>query len=242
MYRLTSTTYRVAFCLAITAFALGMATGIEFVFYPEEYATTAPGKKAIVVFAIALPTSWAISGMMRNNYLLTEQLSALVNRDRLTDVATRDYFFSKMEDNPDAYGVSLMVDIDHFKQVNDVHGHLAGDQVIAHVAQTLRSCVRSNDIVARFGGEEFVIFLIDHDSDVGYAVAERMRSSIEQQVCQIDGTSLPVTVSIGGSLKEAVDHIERSIKDADDALYRAKALGRNCTVFGAKKQLVAKSA
>lgn len=177
------------------------------------------------------PVTLLATLMFRRAALLNIQLQHLVDRDRLTDASTRDFFFAQMEDKPSNYGVSLMVDIDNFKTVNDTYGHLAGDQVIRHVAQILRRNVRPQDIVARFGGEEFVVFLDEQDSKAGYEVAERMRQNIASELCDIDGVSLHVTVSIGGSMKEAVDNIEYSINKADEAMYRAKQTGRNRTVF-----------
>jgi diguanylate cyclase (GGDEF)-like protein len=103
--------------------------------------------------------------------------------------------------------------------------------VIRHVAHILRKNVRPQDIVARFGGEEFVVFLDEQNSKVGYEVAERMRQNIASEVCDFNGQSLRVTVSIGGSMKEAVDRIEDSIGEADEAMYNAKQAGRNRIVF-----------
>jgi len=231
MFRLINRLAIAAFAIAITLFAIAMATGLEYVFYPEEFVTTAPGKKAIIVSLIAFPCSWGVGEIIRTNQLLTEELRLLVSRDRLTDVATRDFFFARMERDEDAYGISLMVDIDHFKQVNDTHGHLVGDDVIRAVAQALRGQVRAEDIVCRFGGEEFVIFLFERDATFGFEVAERMRVAIAQRDIKIDGGPISVTVSIGGSLKERLTDVNSAIRQADVALYRAKRGGRNKTVF-----------
>lgn len=180
---------------------------------------------------IALPVSYFIWWQVRKNALLNSKLQSLLNRDRLTDAATRDFFFARMEENPAAYGVSLMVDIDEFKDVNDTHGHLAGDAVISRVAGILRHNIRADDIVCRFGGEEFVIFLSRKDRSGGIEVAERMRKMIAADVLKFGGKDVRVTVSIGGSLKERLVDVNLAIKQADEALYRAKSGGRNMTVF-----------
>ena len=120
-----------------------------------------------------------------------------------------------------------MVDIDYFKRVNDTYGHLTGDRVISHVASVLRDAVRPGDIVCRFGGEEFVVFLADADQNAGAIMAERLRALVAESPVDEAGTTLNVTVSIGGSLKSAAEHIETAIQRADDALYRAKTGGRN---------------
>lgn len=220
----------VAFCLVITAFGIGVATALEYTFYYEEFITTAPGKKAIFVSLIAIPISALIALIIRRNTLLTEELTHLVNRDRLTDVATRDFFFACLALKPKAYGVSLMVDIDHFKQVNDTHGHLTGDTVIAAVAEVLQSQIREQDIVCRFGGEEFLIYLHEPTTEEGWEIAERIRVGIQDKIVQSDAGNIPVTVSVGGSLKSRLEEIEHAIRRADECLYRAKALGRNRTV------------
>lgn len=124
-----------------------------------------------------------------------------------------------------------MIDIDFFKQVNDDYGHLAGDAVISRVATILRRNTRAEDIVCRFGGEEFVVFLSEKDSVDGFEVAERMRRSIAEDIVEFDGQDLKVTVSIGGSLKERLADVTLAIQQADEALYRAKSGGRNRTIF-----------
>lgn len=164
------------------------------------------------------------------NALLTSELERLVNRDRLTNVATRDFFFTRIGDLPEAYGVSLMVDIDHFKSVNDTYGHYVGDMVIQHVSKILTEQSRTNDIVCRFGGEEFVIFLHKAGREQGLLIAERIRRTVQDSpVCSEEHT-VNITVSIGGSLKDQLEDINVSIKLADEALYRAKNAGRNLAV------------
>lgn len=188
-------------------------------------------KCAAIALLCSVPVSWFMGNEMRKNEELTKVLRDLVNRDRLTDAATRDYFFDQMESDVNSFGVSLMIDIDHFKNINDTYGHLVGDKVIRHVAEALRRTVRDEDIVCRFGGEEFVVFLANHQTENGVEVAERIRTAIAKEVVRVQEAAISVTVSIGGSLKDAVTDINDAIKMADDALYRAKAAGRNQTIF-----------
>ncbi|WP_281983987.1 GGDEF domain-containing protein [Thalassorhabdomicrobium marinisediminis] len=218
------------FCLTITLFGIVVATGVEYVFYPEAYAASVAGKKAVIVVTIAVPVSFVLALIIRRNTLLAEELLHLVNRDRLTDVATRDFFFARLEMDADSYGVSLMIDIDHFKVVNDSHGHLVGDRVIAQVAQTLSAQLREEDIVCRFGGEEFLVFLRKATPDEGWAVAERIRKAVQDTVIRGNGGRIGVTVSVGGALKHQLEEIEEAIKRADVCLYEAKRNGRNRTV------------
>lgn len=188
-------------------------------------------KCATIALLCSVPVSFILSNEMRKNENLNEVRRNLVNRDRLTDVATRDYFFDRMEAEPQSYGVSLMIDIDHFKSVNDTYGHLVGDEVIRRVAAILRRAVRQEDIVCRFGGEEFIVFLAKYHSEQGVEAAERIRKTIEAEVIDLNEKSISVTVSIGGSMKDRVTDINRAIKISDDALYQAKAAGRNKTIF-----------
>ncbi|WP_299729671.1 GGDEF domain-containing protein [uncultured Tateyamaria sp.] len=217
----------VLFSLVVTVTSMVCAVTLNYLIFPAEYLSrTVPGTMVIVTL-VTIPTCLFVGSKIRENVHLSQELRRLVERDRLTDVATRDFFFNRMAKVPDAYGISLMVDIDFFKRVNDTYGHLTGDRVITHVASLLRGAVRPGDIVCRFGGEEFVVFLADADHTGGAAMAERLRALVAESPIDEAGTTLSVTVSIGGSLKEATDHIETAIQRADDALYRAKNGGRN---------------
>jgi len=186
---------------------------------------------AIKIASFVGPVLGAVGGL-RNLHIwrLSEELTRLVNRDRLTDVATRDFFFARLTELPDAYGVSLMIDIDHFKQVNDTHGHLAGDDVIHAVAQVMRAQIRDVDIVCRFGGEEFVVFLHNATAEEGWAIAERIRLRTQELTTRTLSGDVKVIVSVGGSMKERIEHVDAAIKRADECLYRAKTTGRNKTV------------
>ncbi|WP_246149547.1 GGDEF domain-containing protein, partial [Nonomuraea turkmeniaca] len=122
----------------------------------------------------------------------------------------------------------LIIDIDHFKRVNDAHGHLVGDQVLAGVAATLRSQLRDYDVVGRFGGEEFVVLLPGADVHEARQVAERLRTRIGHMAIPGDDTLIKVTISVGVALMSIHgDELIDLLAAADLALYRAKELGRD---------------
>ncbi|MBE1497631.1 diguanylate cyclase (GGDEF)-like protein [Amycolatopsis lexingtonensis] len=135
------------------------------------------------------------------------------------------------------FGV-LMIDLDHFKLINDEHGHLAGDAVLRSVAATIKSAVRDYDSVGRFGGEEFVVLLPDIGPAAVLAVAERIRSAIETlKVEYFDGTASRVIGDLSASIGVATypdggTAVDRLLQAADKALYRAKDAGRNQVVDG----------
>jgi diguanylate cyclase (GGDEF)-like protein len=119
----------------------------------------------------------------------------------------------------------MLIDLDHFKRINDTHGHLMGDQVLAAVANCLRTDLREYDAVGRFGGEEFVVFLDNADLYAAVAAANRLRASISAVV--IDGTDR-VTASIGiAHSSKSSASLEALLERADAALYEAKAGGRD---------------
>ncbi len=131
---------------------------------------------------------------------------------------------------------TLMLDIDHFKAVNDTHGHKAGDAVIATVAGTLNANVRSSDFVFRYGGEEFLLLLAESDEATAAAVGEKLRRLIEaEQVDLGDGRVLSVTASVGVAEHDGHPDYERTIAAADEALYRAKNNGRNQVVCASQR-------
>jgi len=122
-----------------------------------------------------------------------------------------------------------MIDLDHFKQVNDSYGHPAGDRVLrVAAAALLRAFPRRSDLVARYGGEEFVVLLHDADPALAERLGERALESVRRTAVALeDGTSIEVTCSIGLAELQADDTVESLVARADAALYRAKAAGRD---------------
>lgn len=167
---------------------------------------------------------------------LIDGLCDLSLRDPLTGLANRRQFQAVLEREIDRVTRSgeaallLMLDIDHFKHVNDTYGHPAGDKVLQAVANTLAHCVRPMDTLARYGGEEFAVVLPACQAAFGKAVAERIRRTIATTPVHIDTTTeLNITISIGGAF--ALQWIRSTTPlwtdRADHQLYQAKAEGRN---------------
>lgn len=213
-----------------TLVAVGIAQLLALWFYPISSGSTAYLFAPVIASVTAFPISYFIWTKARQNAVLSARLQHLLDRDRLTDTATRDFFFSEVSRHSDQSGVVLMVDIDNFKQVNDVFGHLAGDRIIRMVADALRAHVRERDIVCRFGGEEFVIFLLGASPGLAWEIAERLRKKIACVETTTEGVLITVSVSVGGSVKTPRENIERVIRRADACLYKAKDDGRNRTV------------
>ena len=122
----------------------------------------------------------------------------------------------------------IMLDVDHFKQVNDQYGHLAGDVVLTEIASRMQHAVRSYDLVGRYGGEEFLVVSPDCDLVQAQMCAERIRASVAEKPVSADGALINVTVSAGVAVLFSAHNTERqALAAADTALYRAKAEGRN---------------
>lgn len=214
--------------LAVTVFACCVvATAIMF-FYPRELWAWEFSISLSLAAGLSLPLCLVGGHMFLHIHELSENLRILTERDTLTEVATRGHFIRSIEDGAPKAGVSFMVDIDHFKRINDTFGHLAGDEVIRSVAQSLAAHCREHDLICRYGGEEFSIFLRDADPIYAEAIAERMRSAIADQAVVLEDAAINVTVSIGAAMKDGPQPLLSAIRAADEALYRAKARGRNC--------------
>ncbi|TKK12051.1 hypothetical protein PflCFBP13510_09940 [Pseudomonas fluorescens] len=121
----------------------------------------------------------------------------------------------------------LMLDIDHFKKINDTHGHAAGDSVLRAVAGAIKRQLRNVDMVFRFGGEEFLILLSNTGRDAARMVGERLRQAAQAQDYWVEGTRIELTVSLGCSTLLAAESAESLLRRADNALYVAKREGRN---------------
>lgn len=148
----------------------------------------------------------------------TDPLTGLLNR-RGMDIAVTGWLTRR-----EPFGV-LLIDIDHFKQLNDSLGHVVGDQAIKLVSRTLSESIRDDDVAGRWGGEEFLVICQDGDPRQIIAFANRLRSLIAERS---NDSNTPMTVSVGVSLFPLYEHFEETVLRADTALYAAKDAGRNC--------------
>jgi diguanylate cyclase (GGDEF)-like protein len=176
---------------------------------------------------------------------LQQRLYDSATRDQLVGVHNRQFFLDQLQaafshaTRRNAPLSVLMLDLDHFKAVNDTYGHLAGDHVLKEVARLIKEAIRAEDVFARFGGEEFVLLLLDSGVDASRQVAERIRGTVAEHAFEYEDRPIRSTLSIGLATYQARNHASpRSLlAAADAALYEAKRAGRNCTVWsqGASK-------
>lgn len=185
-----------------------------------------------------------LDGRLRERAVLMEQLKLLADTDALTGLLNRGALERIGETDRPYQGLArdiclILMDIDHFKAINDQYGHLVGDQVLTDVATLVRSTLRQGDLVARFGGEEIAILVPDKDINAALALATRIHQDLASHVFAVeDGTRLKVTASFGVARgSRGGDHWRRLIEAADAALYQAKSDGRN-RVHGALLTLV----
>ncbi len=168
----------------------------------------------------------------------TAQLRVLSNRDGLTQLFNRRYIEESLLtefNRARRYGNKLSVilsDIDFFKKVNDVHGHLAGDEVLRVVSQRLTSGLRDSDILGRYGGEEFLVVLPETDMQGAHVLAERLREAVQASPIEAEGESLTINISLGVTeLNDKTAAYAQLIAEADLGLYKSKENGRNCTTL-----------
>jgi diguanylate cyclase (GGDEF)-like protein len=164
-----------------------------------------------------------------------ESLMSSALRDGLTKLFNKRYLMDRLDSElkfaqrHETALTLLMLDLDHFKKINDTNGHLAGDLLLSAVASALLRAVRNEDVVARFGGEEIAIVLRAIGVEAAAHMAERLRRVVEQAEVDVGGKKLRATVSIGvaGYPSTPAKSVEELVEAADKALYRAKAEGRN---------------
>lgn len=171
-----------------------------------------------------------------------DQFRTLATRDSLTDVWSRRAFLDLLSRELDRCARQksnlglLFLDLDHFKSINDSHGHLVGDLVLKEIAQRLSRSLRSYDFIGRYGGEEFCIALPGCPATAIGKRAEMIRLAISEEPFRSESVEIPVTLSIGAAARgDARISLQELVAIADVALYRAKAAGRNRTVFCTKR-------
>ncbi len=170
-------------------------------------------------------------GLAISNASLHAAVRRMVITDNLTGLHTRHYLNERIQSRQrkDPFGSLVLVDIDHFKKVNDTYGHQIGDRILIAVSDVIRSCIRDSDIAARWGGEELAVYLPQIRAEQAYRIAERIRSWVEEK------TDPSVTVSCGVSewmFEDDKVSVESLFYRADMALYEAKNNGRNRIFVG----------
>lgn len=166
-----------------------------------------------------------------------EKYRNLAMKDRLTSLPSRlyteTYLDLKMKEYKKLelpFGVAFM-DIDHFKTINDTYGHEVGDEVLKMVSRTYVNSIRGNDIIGRWGGEEFIAIFTNCQEAVLGSLAEKIRMLIENSVLHVNDMELRVTISVGATMVRPEDSIDSLIKRADELMYQSKQSGRNkCTI------------
>ncbi|HFA59619.1 MAG TPA: GGDEF domain-containing protein, partial [Rhodospirillales bacterium] len=165
------------------------------------------------------------------------ELETMANTDVLTGLPNRRFLLSRLEEEiaeADRFERPLafaLLDIDHFKRINDRYGHMAGDEVLRHVGRVILANLRRYDIAARFGGEEFAVAFPNTDRKAAEAVAARMREGLETETIEVsEAEVVRVTASFGLVERRPGEPVEEMIRRADEALYAAKNAGRNRVV------------
>lgn len=164
--------------------------------------------------------------------LVNAELERVVVRDTLTPLYNRRYYISALNDRVSrvsrygAQSVAIAVDINHMKRINDAHGHPAGDFALMHLAELLSGAIRSSDVAARIGGDEFALILDEVDEDQAAAKVAALEALIAQTACQFGGAALPVSAAFGWTAIRAEDSDATIIARADEAMYAQKRLRR----------------
>jgi diguanylate cyclase (GGDEF)-like protein len=198
------------------------------------------------VFCFSLFIGWDSTYKSRSIFLYhkletfnRQALEVMAHTDVLTGLNNRRYFerlasqaiSEAQQNNEETY--LLIFDVDHFKTINDTYGHDVGDEVLKKISEVCKKVLRRSDLFARFGGEEFIVLLSNTDKSNVHRIAERLRLQIENSPLHVNGnTPIQFTISIGvTTLGEAQNDLNAAIKQADNALYKAKFSGRNKVIF-----------
>ncbi len=190
----------------------------------------------LVPLPMTLGTGWAIFSLIvaleqarhaAHVQSITDSLTGLANRRHFVQTAQRVLDQAQRQPQPLAI---LVLDIDHFKRVNDTHGHDAGDQVLVEVARRCTQCLRPQDLLARWGGEEFVVLLPNTPLALAHQLAERIRETVAftaQLYTSSDAVRLTISVGVAGLAAGETRTLDALVQAADQALFQAKRAGRN---------------
>lgn len=186
----------------------------------------------VLPIILGVPLFFYMSMRMRGLVITNLRLGLVARTDSLTACLNRGAFTAKVtallaQRQSGSIGALLMIDADNFKAINDLFGHNAGDEALTIIARSIRSVLRSGDLVGRMGGEEFAVYLPDVDQSGAESIAERIRRSVNLAVFVPDARQRTLSVSIGGAVFEGPASFSELFRIADQRLYGAKQTGRN---------------
>lgn len=216
-----------------TVLSVLLSVFVTLIFKGGDLQTSSLITAVIVPLCVApLASYWGFEQAYRIERL-NEKLRYMVNHDALTNVHSRSYFVDhvKNDRNPGA-AVTLMIDADHFKKINDTYGHDVGDQALIHFSSLIVKNCRKSDIVARLGGEEFGVYMRETNLPTAQVIAERIRAEIFKTPLRIGETEIALSASIGLATGGKSEDVFAVVKRADAALYKAKEKGRNRVCLG----------
>ena len=239
------TAKQVLFRIFLIEFALELLIVLVLRSFPHQLDTLFEGfLNAIFLVSFSIPLIYflVIKPFVLARDEAIVEVNHLAHTDALTRLANRrlvlDYLEILVENNLkyNDYGAVLLIDLDNFKPINDVHGHSAGDAVLIKVAERLKACVRTQDVVGRMGGDEFVILLrkLGSDEKIARHVAQFVACKLIKQIMKpvmYKDSALLVGASVGACLFNTETDGHKIVSDADIAMYRAKAAGKGCAVF-----------
>ncbi len=215
------------FSIAITGVAVAGSFLLQRLILPQEVLHSVLFAGELITIMLTLPLSYFIGSKLLDVNDLTVQLEHAVNHDNLTGTCTRLSFYHRLARMSETPLMMIVTDIDHFKHVNDKYGHKAGDIALKQFASTLLRNCREEDVIARFGGEEFLILLRDTTPEEGLLAAQRLCDRVREKRFVAEGRQLRITASFGVAEVTSISEIDDAIHRADLAAFRAKRDGRD---------------
>ncbi len=215
------------FSLVITSVAMLGNLILQSLMLPMEIVQEILLEGMCISAILSAPISYFVGLKLLDINVLAEKLEYAANHDNLTGACTRANFYQRLEGIADQDMVVVVADIDHFKRVNDTYGHKVGDIALRQFTATLVRNCREEDVVARFGGEEFIILLKGVGEAEGIVTAQRLCDCVRAKKIYAGRHELRITASFGAVAMTSVSQIEQAFQKADLAAYRAKREGRD---------------